>query len=148
MRIVCLVFALVLLRSVVFSQEKLSTTCKAAISNFETASAYIDQHNLKKAIVELHEATLNDDKFIEAYMLMADAYRADFDYLDSKLAYQKAYEINPNYAPERYFYFAETELKIGEYLSAKKHFLKYLSVAKEGDKNFVKAQKHIKPSSF
>jgi outer membrane protein OmpA-like peptidoglycan-associated protein/Tol biopolymer transport system component len=148
MRIVYLVFTLGLLTSVVFAQEKLSTTCKAAISNFETASDYIDQHNLKKAIVELHEATLNDDKFIEAYMLLADVYRADFDYMDSKLAYQKAYEINPNYAPERYFYFAETELKTGEYLSAKKHFLKFLSVAKEGDKNFVKAQKHIKDCDF
>ena len=148
MRIVCFTLIMVLIQNLVFAQEKLSTTSAAAIKNYHAASSYIDQHNLKKAIIELNEATLNDDKFIEAYMLMADVYRSDFDYFDSKLAYQKAYQINPNYAPERYFYFAETELKTGEYLLAKKHFQKFLAGADAGDRNIVKAQKHIKDCDF
>ena len=148
MKIVLLSFVVALIQNLLFAQEKLSTSSRAAIKNYKTASAYIDQHNLKKAIVELNEATINDDKFIEAYMLMADVYRSDFDYFDSKLAYQKAYQINPNYAPERYFYFAETELKTGEYLLAKKHFQKFLAGADAGDRNIAKAQKHIKDCDF
>ncbi len=147
MKFYILIF-LVLIKFFVFAQDTLSTYSKAAIRNYKKANAYIDQQSLKLAIVELQEATENDPTFIQAYLLLADVYRADFDYLDAKLAYKKAYQLNPNFAPERYFYFADTELKSGDYESAKQHFLKFLSVAFTSDKNIIKAQKFIKDCDF
>lgn len=131
-----------------FAQDKLSTSSRAALRNFQRANVYVDQHNLKLAIVELQEATENDPGFIEAFLLLGDIYRADFAYLDAKIAYKNAYKINPNYSPERYFYLADTELKTGDYELAKHHFLKFLSVAHISDKNVIKAQKHIKDCDF
>ncbi len=143
-----IIILFVFTQNYLFAQDVLSSNSKSALKNFKNANSYIDNHSLKLAIVELQEATENDPEFIEAYLLLADVYRAEFDYLDAKLAYKKVYQINPNYAPERYFYFADTELKSGDYLSAKEHFLKFLSVANTSDKNIIKAQKFIKDCDF
>lgn len=147
MKFYILIF-LVWIQCFVFAQDTLSTNSKAAIRNYNKANTHIDHHNLKLAIVELHEATENDNNFIEAYLLLADVYRADLDYLDAKLAYQKAFALNPNFAPERYYHYGDTELKTGDYVSAKKHFLKFLSIANIADKNIAKAQKQIKDCDF
>lgn len=144
----CFILLGLLCATSLFSQEPLSSTNRAALRNFEKANLYLNQGNLKLAIVELHEATQTDDKFVEAFMLLADVYRSTLDFLDAKLAYQKVYEINPDFAPERYFYYADTELRMGNYVEAKNHFQKFLLTANPADKNITKAKKHIKDCDF
>lgn len=132
----------------ILAQAVLSSTSKAALRNYQSANNYIDQNNYRLAIVELNEATENDPNFIEAYLLLADAYRANLNYYDAIIAYEKAFKINPKFAPERIYFYAESALKTGKYDLAKNLFVKYLTHADSTKKYAPKAKKYLKDCDF
>lgn len=123
-----------------FSQTRYSSNNKSAIKNYERANSYLELNNFSEAKVELNEAIKEDEKFLEAYLLLADVYRVTYDYKNAITNYRKSYQINPDFAAERYFYLATCELKTGNYKEAITSFNLYLSKGnpKEERKNIAK----------
>ncbi|WP_225870913.1 OmpA family protein [Pedobacter cryophilus] len=113
-----------------YAQKKYTSSDRSAIKNYEIASAQIDLNNFNEAINALNIAIKEDDKFIEAYLLLADIHRSLGDYLKAKEAYKKAFTISSTFAPERLFYYAESELNTGEYEAALLHFTSYKNSGK------------------
>lgn len=148
MRKLFVIIFILLLSNLTMAQEVLSSDSKAALKNYKLANSYLNQNNIRLAIIELNEATENDPQFIEAFILLGDAYRAVINYDDAFIAYEKAYIINPNYAPERIFFYAEAGLKIGKYKLAKDLLIKYLSIVSSTSKNIAKAKKYIKDCDY
>ena len=120
-----------------WSQTKYSTSSKTAIKYYEKASYLLDLNEFDKAKIELAEAVKIDEEFIEAYLLLADVYRVTFDNLKAKENYKIAFKINPNFAPDRYYYLAESELKTGDYEAALLHYTLY---KQKGNPNFERIE--------
>jgi outer membrane protein OmpA-like peptidoglycan-associated protein len=133
MKLLYSLFIILLACQTAWTQTKYSSSSKAAIKNYEKASSLLDLNNFDEAKTELKEAIDQDDQFIEAYLLLADVYRVTFDNLKAKENYKAAFKINPAFAPERYYYYAESELKTGDYESALLHYTLY---REKGTPNF------------
>ncbi|MBU1372502.1 MAG: OmpA family protein [Bacteroidetes bacterium] len=145
--IFCLLFLLVVFQ-IGFAQSKYSSNNRSAIKSYERASYLLDLNNFKEAITELNIAIEQDDQFIEAYMLLADVYRVTFDYPKAKETYKNAYTLNPTFAPERYYYYAECELKTGDYQSSLLHYRLFKEKGKPSAEKIALADKYIKDCLF
>ncbi|KHJ37706.1 putative lipoprotein YiaD [Pedobacter glucosidilyticus] len=148
MRFLCC-FLLLSISILCFGQDKYSSKDKTAIRSYEKASYFLDLNRFTEAKVELNYAIKQDDQFIEAYLLLADVYRVTFDLVNAKLTYRKAFAIHPDFAPERYFYLAECEIKTGDYKEAIIHLNHYLSKAKPQEaKRLALTNKYLKDCDF
>ncbi len=143
-----LLIFLLLISSYSFAQKKYTSTSKSAIKFFEKANEQLNLNEFDLAIKELKKAIEADNKFIEAYLTLGDAYKITYNYVDAKNIYKKALEINPNFAPDYNFYLAETELKTGEYEQAKTHLIKFLSLTNENESVKRLAEKYLKDCTF
>jgi len=148
MRKLFVIIFILLLSNLTMAQEVLSSNSKAALKNYKLANSYLNQNNIRLAIIELNEATENDPQFIQAFILLGDAYRSVINYYDALIAYEKAYTIDPNYAPERIFFYAEAALKTGKYELAKNLLNKYISLVGTTSKNVARAKKYIQDCDF
>lgn len=148
MRSFCCLIFLLIASQIGFAQTKYSSTDRSAIKSFERASYLLDLNNFKEAISELNVAIKQDDKFIEAYMLLADVYRVTYDYLKAKETYKSAYKLNPNFAPERYYYYAESELKTGDYQNSLLHYHLFKEKGNPTTEKIALADKYIKDCQF
>ncbi|MEO5911856.1 MAG: OmpA family protein [Pelobium sp.] len=131
-----------------YAQTKYTSNSRAAIKNYERARYLLDLNNFKEAAATLNEAVKQDDKFIEAYLLLGDVYRVTFDYLKAKENYKKAFTINANFAPERYYYFAESELKTGDYQEALIHYNLFKAKGNPTFDKITLTDKYIKDCYF
>lgn len=131
-----------------FGQEKYTTNSRNAIKSYEKARYLLDLNEFKQAADELNAAIKQDDKFIEAYLLLADVYRVTFDQLKAKESYRKAFAIAPNFAPDRYYYLAESELKTGDYQQALEHYKIYKQRGNPSIERIVLADKYILDCEF
>ncbi len=137
----------ILIPALLFAQDNLSTANRNAINQYQKARINLEDGNIRQAIYLLNNAIEADNNFIEAQLLLADVYRSTAELDNAKKAYQKAFSINPTFNVERYFYLAETELKTGDYMNAKKHFNQFMNLFPEG-KNIEKAKKYILDCDF
>lgn len=100
-----------------FSQEY-NTNSKKAIKLCQEAEHLLDAKMFDKAIKLIEEATKEDNNFIEAWILLADAN----DYINSynKVieSCNKAKSINPDKYPIIYFYLANSHFKLTNYSEA------------------------------
>ncbi|HEX7365526.1 MAG TPA: OmpA family protein [Pelobium sp.] len=131
-----------------WSQTKYTTNSRNAIKSYERARYYLDLNEFLMAIDVLKDAVKQDHDFIEAQLLLADVYRVTFDYVSAKESYKKAFAIDPNFAPERYYYFAESELKTGDYEQALSHYNAYKSLGKPSPERVALTDKYIKDCEF
>ncbi len=146
----CLINIVILLLAfqVGLSQTKYSTNSRSAIKSYERARSLLDLNEFKQASDELKDAIKQDDEFIEAYLLLADVYRVTFDYINAKEIYKKAFDINPNFAPERYYFYAESELKAGDYEQALLHYNLYKNKGNPSIEKIELTNKYIKDCEF
>lgn len=142
----CCLFLLMYVFS--YAQNKYTITSKNAIKSFERASYLLDLNEFSQAKTELGFAIKQDDEFIEAYLLLADVYRVTFDLINAKLNYRKAFELNPDFAPERYYYLADCELKTGDYNEAIEHYNIYLSKGNPNEERKKHTAKYLKDCNF
>ncbi len=131
-----------------WAQTKYSSNSRSAIKNYERARYLLDLNNFSEAITELSDAIKQDKKFIEAHLLLADVYRVTFDYLKAKETYKTAFSLDPTFAPDRYYYYAESELKTGDYESALKHYRTYKSQGNPSIEKIVLTDKYIIDCEF
>lgn len=139
---------LVLACQFAYAQKSYSTNNRSAIKSYERASYYLDLNDFRQAETELIAATKQDDEFIEAYLLLGDVYRVTFEYVKARETYKKAFDINPNFAPERYYYYAETELKTGQYENALLHYNLFKTKGNPSIDKIALADKYIHDCQF
>ncbi len=131
-----------------YSQAKYSSINKTAIRNYERAGYYLELNKFSEAKAELNQAIKEDIDFIEAYMLLADVYRVTFEYKNAINNYKKAYQLNPDFAPERYFYLANCELKTGSYKDAITSYNNYLAKANPNEERKIITNKYLGDCDF
>ncbi|OAQ39594.1 hypothetical protein A5893_08350 [Pedobacter psychrophilus] len=148
MKPICFLFLMMLACQLGFSQTQYSSNNRSAIKSYEKARYQLDLNNFKEAEDELKIAIKQDEKFIEAYLLLADVYRVTFDNLNAKAAYKNAFAINPNFAPDRYFYYAESQLKTGDYQEAKQNYQLFKDKAHPASDKMALADKYIEDCVF
>ncbi len=108
--------------------SRYTTESKAAIRNYQNGLHYYDGKDYEKAIKELQQAINKDEKFVEAYILLASVYE-DMQQNDKAIEqYNKSFAVNEIFFPNNYLRVAALEIKTEKYEAAKAHYEKYLTI--------------------
>ena len=116
------VLLLFLYGSLSAQERHYSTTDKEAIKYYALANQNIDNHAYDEAIEQLLQAIEEDDKFIEAHLVLADVYRQKWKYKEAIDQYHKVLSLNPDFNKFVYFKLGDCDIHIAEYLDAEKNF--------------------------
>lgn len=103
------------LLGLVMQAQPLSTGSKKAIQLYDLATRSIDGYDYPTAVRLLHEATSIDQRFTEAWLLMADAYDFMGKYDSVVYASEKALQVGGDRYPIIFFFCAQAYYKIGRY---------------------------------
>ncbi len=148
MKSLCCLFMLFFSFHLGFAQDKYTSNNRSAIKNYERARYLLDLNDFKEATKELNDAIKQDEQFVEAYLLLADVYRVTYDYVKAKETYEAAFKIAPNFAPDRYYFYAETELKTGDYEKALDHYQIYKNKGNPSLDKINQTDKYIRDCMF
>jgi tetratricopeptide (TPR) repeat protein len=102
----------------------------AAIINL--ANIHYAKDELAEARALYERAILLDASYFEAHFNLGNIHHDHGRYLDAEVCYRNALDINPAYA-EAHFYLAVTLEKTGRSTDARHHWLRYQSLAPEGE---------------
>jgi outer membrane protein OmpA-like peptidoglycan-associated protein len=123
-------FSLILLLSIVVSaqsQEVLSTKSKKAEKLYSEAMKSYNLRYFDTAAESLKAALIEDDKFIEAWLTLAEVYMDMKNDAAAIETYKKAIQISPDFFQGVYLNLAELEFLNGKYEDAKIQYNKYLT---------------------
>ncbi|MFN3343604.1 MAG: OmpA family protein [Flavobacteriales bacterium] len=95
--------------------------------------------NFKACEEQLKKAQKLDPNFIEAYILLSQAYMDSGKSRDAIEQLKKSVEINPNFFPNSFYFLAQLELSEGLYEDAKAHAERYLSMPRLPEEMKAKA---------
>lgn len=112
---------------VVFGQYKYSTSNKKAIKAYEEAISLYNKYDFDSAIDQMKKAVKADDKFTEAYIVLAEIYIDKGDKKNAIESYKNVININPEFFPELYLPLAQLEMMESQFPAAKIHLEKYIS---------------------
>ncbi|WP_353135066.1 OmpA family protein [Pseudopedobacter sp.] len=143
-----LICILLLISFTGFGQTQYSIKNKSAIKAYEGAQSLLELNEFDAAQKVLSDALKSENAFLEAYHLLGDIFRIKQDYLKAKENYRKAFSINPDFAPERYFYLADVELKSGDYQEAIVHFNLFKTKATPKPDRLSLADKYLNDCNF
>lgn len=128
--------------------ENLSTTSKKAKSHFEKAIEYLNQRKDDQGEKELKKAIESDDKFIEAWTVLADIYSTQKKSEKAIECYKKAIQINPDFFPNNFNSLGEELFVSGNYGEAKINFEKFLTYTTKNKELHQKAKLNLAKSKF
>lgn len=106
--------------------QSLTTQSKKAAKAYNEALSYFNRMNYASAEDYMNKAIKADEKFIEAYLVLAEIYIESGKRQGAINAYLAAIEINPEFFPEMYFTLARLEMMENKFTDAKSHLEKYL----------------------
>jgi outer membrane protein OmpA-like peptidoglycan-associated protein/tetratricopeptide (TPR) repeat protein len=116
---------------------------------FQDAQGYLDKQAYPDAISALKQAVNADTDFQYAYIQLGDVYRRLKSYDKSKLAYERAVQINAAVDMRVFYSLAESQLNTGDYEPAIQNFKIFLSKYTGSDqKLLMKAKKYLADSEF
>lgn len=101
----------------VYSQ-KYSTKSKSAIEHYQKATTFLQVRDYVRTFEELKESLGADKKFIEAWLLTAEAYHEMHEYEKEAEAFERAISINDTFFPRAYLSLAGAYILTGEYQKA------------------------------
>lgn len=130
------------------AQEVLTTKSKKAEKFYRDATKNFSLKYYDAAVEQLKEALQTDDKFIEAWLMLAEVYMDMDDNEDAIKSYKKSFEINPDFFPGAYLNVAEMEFLQGKYGESKPDYEKYLAYNSASDRNRKLALKGIENCNF
>jgi outer membrane protein OmpA-like peptidoglycan-associated protein/tetratricopeptide (TPR) repeat protein len=148
MRRILLLILLIFSTVNVFSQQPYATNNREAISYYALANRAIDDHFYEEAITQLKKAINIDNKFTEAYALLADVYRLQRNYTPAIDDYRKVLALNPDFSRAVYIKLGELEVNSAQYTKAQTHLEKYLTYPNISVSNSSFARKLIKDCAF
>lgn len=118
-----------------FAQNSLSTKSKKAQEFYNNAMKSYNLHYYSQAIDQFTDAVKEDDKFIEAWLSMAEVYMDMKKDEDAIKTYRKCTEIDPDFFPGMYINLGELEFINAEYKDARSDYEKYLTYPSISDKS-------------
>ena len=113
-----------------FSQEVKSSTNKRAINYYRKGEKAMGERNFDKVISYAEKAVNADDKFIEAYIMLADAYSFLRNCQLSCTYFEKALSVDPDFSYKLYFFVANEHMRCGNVDKAIDLFEEYFVRAK------------------
>ena len=126
---------LLLLQGSLFSQPRdLSSTNKKAINSYKSALEAYDKYDFKTAEKHLKDAIRLDGQFIEAYLMLSQAYMETNMVEEAVTSAEGAIAINPDFFPNLHINLGNFLFRRGDYERAKKYlsyFLTYKNVRAE-----------------
>lgn len=117
----------ILIFTIVPLSAQYSSDSKKAIKIYEKAQAEFRSRNDVEAEELLNKALKIDDKFIEAWFMLAQINFDKGDGLTAAANFLKGLEVDPSGNPDGYLKVAEVEFIFGEYYKAYEHLQKWES---------------------
>jgi len=117
----------VLLSHALLGQPHYTTSSKKAIRYFETALQDYQKMEYAEAITDLKEALRNDEKFSEAWLLMADIYSETGDKQQVIESLDNALKWNPDLFPPAWFNLGKNCFSVGNYVKARQSLGKFIT---------------------
>ena len=148
MRRIILLILFLFTSDILLAQQTYATNDKEAIKYFALANQDLDNNLYEEAILKLQKAVGDDDKFTEAYALLADIYRQRRNIKAAIENYKKVVAINPEFNRAIYIKLGEAEVGNALYTEAKQHLEKYLTFPNIPRKDIYAAQKLIEDCLF
>ena len=146
--VVLFVFMLFLSTFAIAQQNQYSTTDQDAIKHYALANESVDDNDYNAAIAQLKQALQDDPRFIEAHIMLADAYRALHQYKPAVEQYRYALDINPEFSRSVYYKLGDMEIRDAQYPEAQQHLEKYLTYPNLEAKNIQYAKLLIQDCIF
>jgi len=149
-KIIFVIFLLTLLSDATFAQKgiKYSTKSKKAIKYYENATRFYDAYNNTACIEELNKAVKEDERFIEAYFLLAGVYKDLKKKEEAIKAYQTGIAIDEEFFPAALYAVGNLQLSIGKYQDAGINFQKYIDLNAESPIKLNAAKKALEIIDF
>jgi outer membrane protein OmpA-like peptidoglycan-associated protein len=144
-----LVIAILMLAFVnVLQAQQYTSASQKAIREYEAGLSELRIYHFDKAIQYLESAVKTDNKFIEAWIVLSEAYEQNNMINKQIEALQKAMEINPLFFPPARLTLAEALFKSMRYDEAKIQAQKFIDEGKGKAPDISKAQKIIQNTAF
>ncbi len=135
MKKVVTAFVLLATFSLAFSQPReLTSTNRRAQGSYKAALQAYESYNYELALTNLADALKQDDRFIEAHLVMSQIYQETNRPEEAIVAAEKAILINPDFFPNIYFNLGNMLFGRGEYeraLGYYETFMKYRNIRNE-----------------
>lgn len=133
-------FIVMLMYCLVIFSQKLSSDDPKAIKNYNEGIKLYENYENINAIKKLKKAIELDPQFIEAYLVIAQAY-SDLELYDSSIVYyKKATEIDKDFFPNAYMIIAKLSYMTGKYSDAVSYQELYYHHPKLSDFQKLKAE--------
>lgn len=145
---VLLILILVLLSGRICGQQGNESNDKQARKCYEQAGRYLSAGDYTNAIEELRKAVKKDPGFITAFQQLGDLNRKLRHYQEAAENYRRVLSISSEFSSLTYFGLAESELNLGEYSSAFRHFNRFISFEGISENGKKLAIKYIRDCRF
>jgi hypothetical protein len=123
MGIIILIVLLVSSNNYTFAQSySLTSSNKKALKYYDNAVSNYQYTDYDKAIEMLHKSIKYDNEFIEAWLLLGDAYTETDSKLEAISAYESAILIDSLFFPGAYYFLGNLNFDIGKYQEAVDNF--------------------------
>jgi outer membrane protein OmpA-like peptidoglycan-associated protein len=129
-------------------EMQFSTSSKKALKQYEIAETSFRQQNFLECTEALKKAIRHDKYFIEAWLLLGDAYRElgqDEDALD---AFNRAISIDSTFFPPVFYFTGQLHYTAGNYASATDQFEKFLKLVPGSSPIRTKVEEAYRRASF
>jgi outer membrane protein OmpA-like peptidoglycan-associated protein/tetratricopeptide (TPR) repeat protein len=132
----------------IFAQKPYKTTSVKAIRFYEEGLNNYNGKNYPFAEEYLLDAIKIDEKFQNAYLVLAEVYWEQGKYLPAIQYYNMGLQLDPSFYPLGYVNKGNLEIKIASYEEALKSFQKYLELDTSVNKHTEQAKRGIKQAGF
>jgi len=143
-----LIFWISIVTVSIFAQKPYKTTSEKAIRFYEEGLNGYNSKNYPIAEEYLMDAIKTDDKFQNAYLVLAEVYWEQGKYKPAIEFYNIGLDLDPTFYPLGYVNKGNLEIKIANYEDALKSFQKYLELDTVENKHTVQARYGIKQAKF
>ena len=144
-----LLATLILLSSYLSGQEyQFSTTSKKALKNYKLAESAYLQQDIPETVAYLQKALKADESFVEAWLLLGDAFAESSQNEKAIEAYTKAVAIDPTFFPRANFFLGQLYFQEGAYESALEYFDDYLKMINPGSAAGFEATTALRQAEF
>jgi len=130
------------------AQLKYSSRSKKAIKHYENALNHYNSYKNLQCINELQKAIAEDDKFIEAHLLLANVYEDIKQPINAIDSYEKVISINDDFFPGAYFSISKLQLSVGLYEKADYNLRKYMRFKNEPIHKIHIARRNLEIADF
>ncbi len=130
------------------TQENYTTKKKTAIKDYTEGIQKLNLKYYDKAIELFKKAISIDRNFIEAYLILAQAYEDNKEYEKAIETYKTGIAINPQFFPYSYIIQGNLEYKLGKYQDALHSYQAFLATGSKNNKHVDVAKRGIQQCNF